>query len=222
MAAGFTDIATWSRADVLRALSTEKTLEFTPRDADRLPPLEYVPPQPHRRARLGQAVPDRRSGAPARTALHVISFFRTDATKTVANGVSMYALDSGQRHVRAVALALADARQRQPRDERSRRRPLGPDRSRLAAFGDAQLRAARLAPVQVAISNGYYGVPGMVIDTSGPNQMLFMEADAGLVRRADDRPHAPGGGSHCLTVFLPELRPPPLTQAVLDAWFQGP
>lgn len=90
------------------------------------------------------------------------------------------------------------------------------------SFGDAQLRAARLTPVRVAISNGYAGVPGMLLDTTGPNQMLFMgggtagsfdESTIDLTRQA---------AATIACNLRPELGRSPWTQVILDTWFQGP
>ena len=149
------------------------------------------------------------------------SFFRTDATKPVANGVSDYALDSGSG-----TFVLSPFRWQTLGNGNLETSVV--DVARWAqtyldgTFGDAQLRAARLAPVQVAISNGYAGVPGMLLDTTGPDHLLYVgggtagsfdELTIDLTRQA---------AAAIACNRLPELGTPPLTQAVLDAWFQGP
>ena len=202
-------------------LSAEKTLQFTPGTR-----IGYN----NSNTFLLSLIVERVSGKPFQTVAQErllgplgmsSSFFRTDATKAVANGVSHYAWDSGSGTFEPSSFrwqTLGNGNLETSVLDVARWAQTYLDGS----FGDAQLRAARLAPVQVAISNGYAGVPGMLLDTTGPNQMLFMgggtagsfdESTIDLTRHA---------AATIACNLRPELGRSPWTQVILDTWFQGP
>jgi CubicO group peptidase (beta-lactamase class C family) len=219
--AGVTFTSDVEPADILRALSTEKTLESTPGTH-----IGYS----NSNAFLLSLIVERVSGEPFQTVAQArllaplgmaSSFFRTNAAETVPNGVTNYASDSGSG-----TFVVSPFRWQTLGNGNLETSVL--DVARWAqtylddSFGDAQLRAARLAPIQVTISNGYDGIPGMLVDTTGPDHLLYA---GGATRGSFDELTIDLTRHAAATVacnLLPKLDPPPLTQVILDSWFQGP